>query len=75
MNKPPETIWLQWNGDGDPDGSPVSVGDVTWSAEQVFEHDEQYLRLSDVLPLLENAAANISTPSEVWKWMKERGFA
>ena len=75
MKDAPEAIWLQWDGDGEPDGSPVAVSEVTWATEKVFEHDEQYLKMSAILPLLENIAANIATPSEVWGWMKERGFA
>ena len=47
----PENIWLQWNGDGQPDGSPVSVGDVTWSTEQVFEHDERYTKATAWMPI------------------------
>ena len=42
--EPPEIIWMQWNGDGEPDGSPVAEGEVTWCREQVFRHDVKYIR-------------------------------
>lgn len=43
-----------WHGDGDPEsGDPVSVQDVTHSMERVFPQDVAYVKLTDVLPLLE----------------------
>lgn len=41
--KAPEKIWLQWYGDGSPDDlGEVSVADVTWEREKIFEHDIEY---------------------------------
>ena len=44
----PNRIWLQWHGDEDPadwPNHPDPIGsDVTWCAEQIYEHDVQYVR-------------------------------
>ena len=41
----PDKIWLQWYGDSSPDqGEPTnSHGDVTWCADNIFEHDVEYV--------------------------------
>jgi hypothetical protein len=45
MSKIPNTIYLQWHGDGTPDDpGPVGYDGVTWSTEPVFEHDVRYTR-------------------------------
>lgn len=45
MNQPPQSIFLQWHGDGDPkDGSPVIESEVTWCRERVFAGDIEYIR-------------------------------
>jgi hypothetical protein len=45
MSEIPNTIYLQWHGDGTPDDpGPVGYDGVTWSTEPVFEHDVRYTR-------------------------------
>jgi hypothetical protein len=45
MSKIPNTIYLQWHGDGTPDDlGPVDRDAVTWSTSPVFEHDVRYTR-------------------------------
>jgi hypothetical protein len=46
---PPETIYLQYYGDADPedfgpDEDPIQSGEVTFCREQIFEHDIVYVR-------------------------------
>jgi hypothetical protein len=44
--KPPDRIYLQWHGDGDPDdGDDVSPDDVTWCPDRVHETDVEYVRV------------------------------
>lgn len=50
-NEPQEplAIWLQWHGDGDPDApGEVDEGEVTWSREQIFDADIEYVRAAEV---------------------------
>lgn len=48
--KPPETIYLQWFGDYDPDmlgnldRDAVDPSGVSWYWEQIFPHDIEYVR-------------------------------
>jgi hypothetical protein len=46
MRKPPDTIWLQYHGDGDPDIDVelVDPQDVTWCEDKQYEHDIEYIR-------------------------------
>lgn len=45
MNHPPAKLWLQWNGDGDPeDTSPVDEECVTWAGDKIFASDVCYIR-------------------------------
>ncbi len=39
----PEEIWLQWNGDQDPDDD-AEKHEVTWCQEKVYAHDVRYVR-------------------------------
>ena len=39
---PPERIFLQWDGDQEPDDYSVHIG-VTWSDSRVFKHDVEYV--------------------------------
>lgn len=49
MQFPPPVLYLQFAGDSDPDdNSPVRQEDVTWSPYQQFEHDEKYIRASEI---------------------------
>jgi hypothetical protein len=58
---PPERIWLQWYGDGSPDDiGDVSVADVTWERDKIFEHDIEYVR-----------ADTLSQPDAEWKIMTD----
>ncbi len=46
---PPETIYLQYYGDADPEDfseheDPIESGEVTFCREQIFEHDFAYVR-------------------------------
>lgn len=44
-NKPPAAIWLQFNGDAEPDeDGPVRFEDVTWSVDRVFRGDTKYVQ-------------------------------
>lgn len=42
--QPPRTIYIQWHGDGDPDDGDVSIGDVTWCKDRIFDNDVEYIR-------------------------------
>lgn len=54
MKTPPETLWLQWHGSGDPDDSEtVSEGDVTHSREQIYSNDVEYVRADAVREALQ----------------------
>ena len=54
----PKRIWLQWNGDADPDDYPDGPephpDDVTWSADMIHEHDVEYVR-ADTITATEDA--------------------
>lgn len=44
MLEPPMKIYLQFHGDGDPDcDGPVDDEDVTWSTDQQFNQDIEYI--------------------------------
>ena len=44
----PSRIWLQWNGDQEPqEGEP---SEVTWCGSQIFPHDVEYLRATPAQP-------------------------
>ena len=45
--QPPERIYLQWYGSSGPeDCGKVSESEVSWSADKIFEHDFEYVRVS-----------------------------
>lgn len=46
---PPDHIYLQWNGDADPDepGAPYEP-EVTWSRERIFDGDIEYIRADTI---------------------------
>lgn len=45
MSDAPDTIYLQWHGDGDPDEpGDVHEPEVTWSRARVYRHDVRYVR-------------------------------
>lgn len=68
---PPNVLWLQFRGDGDPcDESPIDDADVTWCRDQIFGADEMYIRAEHIMPLLERLSCNTSTAAEVWEWIK-----
>lgn len=51
---PPVRIFLQWNGDQEPDPTEtVCLSEVTWCADRVFKHDVEYIRADRVQILLE----------------------
>jgi hypothetical protein len=39
----PDQIWLQWDGDQEPDYYSEHSG-VTWAAHQIYKHDVEYVR-------------------------------
>jgi hypothetical protein len=40
---PPDEIWLQWHGEGDPsDGDPMPTDEVTWSDKKIWRGDVKY---------------------------------
>lgn len=72
MTAPPNTIYLQFRGTGDPcDDTPVDAGDVTWCKDKIFGSDELYIRGDHILPLLERVSCNTATSAEVWEWIKQ----
>ena len=43
--KPPERIWLQYYGDGDPEyDGPVDFDEMYWCQDKVNEHDIEYVK-------------------------------
>lgn len=53
--KPPDAIYLQYHGDGDPDDTgPVNSDDVTWCWEQINEQDIKYVRADLVKEMKSN---------------------
>ena len=51
---PPEKIYLQWHGDGEPDDlGEVSEHDVTWCRNKIFNHDIEYVSASEIARLRE----------------------
>ena len=68
---PPNVLWLQFYGDGDPcDESPIDDADVTWCRDKIFGADEMYIRAEHIMPLLTRVSCNTATPAEVWEWIK-----
>ena len=55
----PIRIYLQWNGDAEPEESEPCVEEVTWSQEQIFEHDIEYIR-ADRVPRKSTSAASVT---------------
>jgi len=47
VEKIPEYIFLQLNGDGGPEYSSIQA---TWADEQIFDNDIKYKRVEEVLP-------------------------
>ena len=46
MSKPPDKLYLQWYGDGEPgDIEEVSEHDATWCMDKIFPHDIEYVRI------------------------------
>lgn len=49
LPSPPQTIWLQWNGEAEPEpDTPVDAENVSWCAQKVFDHDVEYTRVDDL---------------------------
>jgi len=49
--KPPDLLYLQWHGDGEPDDfGSVCESEVTHHRNRIFEHDILYLRVPDMSP-------------------------
>lgn len=48
FNKPPDTIWLQYHGDAEPENEPVDADGITWCWEEIFQQDIRYIR-ADVI--------------------------
>ena len=55
----PIRIYLQWNGDSEPEDSEPCVEEVTWSQEQIFKHDIEYIR-ADSVPRKSTSAASVT---------------
>jgi len=53
--QPPDTIFLQWHGDSEPQECEYEPHEVTWSRTEVFEADVQYVRRQTITEL-EDAA-------------------
>ena len=67
----PDKIWLQWYGDSSPDqGEPTnSHGDVTWCADNIFEHDVEYVMKKSEWQPIETAPKD----AIIDLWHKEYG--
>lgn len=49
MKQPPDKIYLQWHGDGEPnDVGEVDGNEVTWCKDKIFEHDIEYVQASRI---------------------------
>lgn len=57
----PIRIYLQWNGDAEPEDSEPCLEEVTWSQEQIFKHDIEYIRADRVKALL-HAVKGLAQP-------------
>ncbi len=53
---PPPRIWLQWEGDQEPDNYAEHEG-VTWAATQIWKHDVEYVRASELSTAQARASA------------------
>lgn len=52
MSEAPNKVYLQWHcGEHDPDYGNPEPGDVTWSPENIFEDDIEYIRADLVPPI------------------------
>lgn len=59
--EPPEVIYLQYHGDGNPDDEgTVRDCDVTWCRDKIFEHDLEYVRAWRSVP---DPGASESSPA------------
>ena len=65
MGKPPDNIWLQFHGDGEPEDTPVSSDDVTWCQDKIYDHDIHYIKADALRRTADNArlAASMWTDS------------
>lgn len=54
----PIRIYLQWNGDSEPEDNEPCLEEVTWSQEQIFKHDVEYIRADSVKALLHTGKLN-----------------
>lgn len=81
--KPPDKIYLQWHGSGDPeDGRPADTGSVTHSLDQpVFDHDIEYVRaMPDPKEWLKAETEADHGPMDTWnqetkdKFYRDLGF-
>ena len=72
MSDAPDRIWLQWDGDGDPEWDNVlpECTDVTWAAERLFPEDIPYRR-DDLVADLERRYAEAITLMRYWKELEE----
>lgn len=80
---PPDKIYLQWHGSGEPDDiGPINIGEVTHSInEPVFKHDIEYVRaLPDPKQWLKAETEADHGPMETWpeevkdKFYRDLGF-
>ncbi len=53
---PPPRIWLQWEGDQEPDNYAEHEG-VTWAATQIWKHDVEYVRAAQLSTAQARASA------------------
>ena len=54
----PIRIYLQWNGDAESEDNEPCLEEVTWSQEQFFKHDVEYIRADSVKALLHAGKLN-----------------
>lgn len=79
---PPDKIYLQWHGSGDPeDGGPVDTADVTWCVDEIYTHDIPYVRaLPEPKEWLKAETEADHGPMETWpeevkdKFYRDLGF-
>lgn len=52
MKNPPDKIYLQWHGDGEPDDvGEVSEVDVTWCKDRIYSQDIEYVQADRIAEL------------------------
>jgi hypothetical protein len=77
MSEIPDYIYLQWYGDGEPDGSIPIHDEVTWCVDRIFTQDIQYvkaelsvLKIKDLQQQLKEAEEVIDAAEKIVNYKK-----